>query len=95
MSDVEAKVKKVAEALGFLVAEKGIRYGDAALNPLEIFSKPTDGPELRHINTRLDEKLSRIKVSSELRKNDVADLMGYLLLLCVHKEWMDFSEMID
>jgi len=44
---------------------------------------------------RIDDKLSRIKNSEELRKNDVVDLMGYLVLLCIKKGWMNFKDLID
>ena len=47
------------------------------------------------IYQRLDDKLSRIKNSDEPMKNDVFDLIGYLILLCVKKGWTDFTELID
>ena len=86
------KIKKVCDGLKEVLIEKNNRYGDSALNPLKVFSKNTanDG-----ILQRLDDKLSRIKNSKELKKNDVADLIGYLVLLCVDKNWVDFKEFID
>jgi len=33
--------------------------------------------------------------SSELRKNDVSDVMGYLALLCIAHDWLDFEEFKD
>ncbi len=45
--------------------------------------------------TRLDDKLSRIKNAKELRKNDVSDILGYLILVCVNLGWDDFDELID
>jgi hypothetical protein len=47
--------------------------------PISIFSKlePEEGSKVR-----IDDKLSRILHNqSDIRKNDVADLMGYLSLL--------------
>ena len=75
-----------------MVAEKNKRYGDSALKPAMIFSK-LDAEN--SICIRLDDKLNRVKNSSALRKNDIADIMGYLLLLCKSKEWIDFSDLID
>ncbi len=45
--------------------------------------------------TRLDDKLSRIKNAKELRKNDVSDILGYLILVCVNLGWDNFDELID
>ena len=35
-------------------------------------------------------KLSRIKNSSELKRNDIADLVGYLMLLMKNNGWDNF-----
>ena len=75
-----------------LVLEKNKRYGDSALSPLGCFSK-LDGEQ--GIRIRLDDKLKRIANSGELRKNDIADLIGYLSLLCVSRGWTDFTDLID
>ena len=72
--------------------EKNKRYGDSALNPALIFS---DVLAEEQIKNRIDDKLSRIKHSDELRKNDVADVMGYVVLLMVQKGWLEFDELID
>lgn len=86
------QINKVLDSLGDLLIEKNNRYGDSALTPLNIFSKDMAGSS---ICTRLDDKLSRIKNSTVIRKNDVSDIMGYLVLLCIDQEWFDFSELID
>ena len=64
-------------------------YGNSALKPLDIFA--------RHHNygSRLDEKLARVKNCDELRKNDVADLIGGLILICRDKNWTNFDDLID
>ena len=86
------KIQETLLSLNTLLQEKNKRYGNAALNPLGIFNKnsATEG-----ILIRLDDKLQRVKNSDILRKNDIADLMGYLTLLCVEKEWTNFDELID
>lgn len=85
-------IEDILESLNNLLQEKNKRYGNAALSPLGIFNKnsPTEG-----ILIRLDDKLNRIKNSDILRKNDIADVMGYLTLLCVEKEWTNFEDLID
>lgn len=72
--------------------EKNRRYGDSALHPKRMFSKATTDEQ---ILVRLDDKISRIQNSTELRKNDIADMIGYLALLCVAKRWTDFSDLLD
>jgi hypothetical protein len=92
MSDANKEIKTVCDNLSSFLGEKNNRYGNSALEPVQIFSKT--GAESQIYN-RIDDKLSRIKNSTELRKNDVIDLMGYLVLLCVKKGWKDFSELLD
>lgn len=79
----------ITNAIAEMLAYKNAQYGNAALQPLEIFAgKATYG-------SRLDEKLSRVKNSKELRKNDVADLIGGLVLICREKGWTDFKDLMD
>lgn len=72
--------------------EKNEHYGDSALDPVRIFSNADPGEQ---ILVRLDDKLSRIRNSDGLRRNDVVDLAGYLVLLMVQHEWTDMSDLID
>lgn len=75
----------------FLI-EKNKRYGDSAINPAMIFSNvPADV----QICNRLDDKLARIKQSDVLRKNDAADLLGYLVLLLIQHGWLTFDDLLD
>jgi len=88
-------ISQVCESVKKVLLEKNLRYGDLALNPMEVFTKHLGEDKAENlILTRLDDKLSRIKNSNELRKNDVFDLIGYLTLLSVKKDW-DFSDLID
>ncbi len=72
--------------------EKNRRYGDSALHPINIFSELDANSQ---ICNRLDDKLSRIKRASELKKNDVADVFGYVALLMIDHGWTTFEEMLD
>lgn len=93
MTDIATsyKIKQVTESLNELLQEKNRRYGNSALEPLEdIKYTAEDG-----IKIRLADKLKRIINSDELRKNDVSDCLGYLVLLCVDKEFLSFKDLID
>lgn len=72
--------------------EKNKRYGDSAINPIQVFSNESAEEQIR---ARLDDKLRRIKNSDELRKNDVSDLFGYTALLMISKNWIEFEDLID
>lgn len=85
------KIQKITESLNELLQEKNKRYGNSALEPLEgIKYSAEDG-----IKIRLSDKVKRIINSDELRKNDISDIMGYLILLCVNKDWIQFNDLID
>lgn len=90
----QEKIEKVCDALKIFLLEKNKRYKNSALEPINIFSKlpPEEG-----IKVRIDDKLKRILNcdTNNLRKNDIIDFMGYLSLLCILKEWLDFSDLID
>lgn len=86
--EIEQLFIKFAE---FLI-EKNKRYGDAALSPENIFS---DAPPGAQICVRLDDKLARIKYSDELKKNDLADLFGYVALLLISNGWTEFDDLLD
>lgn len=84
--------EQIGLSIGRLVRNKNRLYGDSALYPLRVFSRlsPEEG-----IFVRLDDKLSRIKNAESLRKNDITDLMGYLILLCRQKGWTFFDDLED
>lgn len=97
-SDEMNRFDKILSSLSEMIKEKNRRYGNSALEPLGIFSKHVKEENSEAYNgllIRLDDKLKRIKNSDKIRKNDIADLMGYLTLLCEEKGWNDFSELID
>ena len=86
------QITEVCNSLDGFLREKNTRYGDSALNPVRVFSGQST---LEALLVRMDDKLSRIKNSDNLRKNDIVDLLGYLILVCVERGWTDFSELID
>ena len=78
-SDFEDEVWQVLIPLGKLIISKNKQYGDAALNPRNVFSKLAPG---EGIKLRMDDKLSRIERGDGTGDEDAhGDLMGYLTLL--------------
>lgn len=80
---------EITTSLAKLLEAKNAKYGNAALEPLDIFTGKCK------VGQRLDDKLARVKNSQELRKNDIADIMGYLVLTCVEKGLTNFDDLID
>lgn len=74
----EDKVDEVLLFVGSTIKEKNRKYGDAALNPLRVFSRSSPEEQLR---VRIDDKLSRVKNRQNDEDEDpILDLMGYLVL---------------
>ena len=86
---VEDKFGNIFKSLNNLMDYKNEKYGNAALEPLNIFQGKTS------LGQRLDDKVARVKNSDTLRKNDVGDLIGYLVLVCKEKGWENFDEFQD
>lgn len=96
--DSQDKIKKVFDSVRAIVLEKNRRYGDSALSPLSIFGKHINSEpdqSTKSILVRLDDKLNRVKNSDCLRRNDVIDIIGYLGILAVDKDWVDNDDLID
>lgn len=90
--NTQEKIDYLFDNFKEFLKEKNRRYGDSALNPSNVFSKVD---AFNQICNRLDDKLSRIKESKELRKNDVSDVFGYIALLLISKDWMEFDDLLD
>ena len=88
------KIKKVLVSAEHLLQIKNKRY--SMQKPVNVFVKDKDNlTNDIALRKRLDEKLARIANADELRKNDTADLIGYLVLLCIEKDWLNFDDLID
>lgn len=92
MNNIMSNVYELLSGLYRFLKIKNDRYGNSATEPLRIFC--TCGPE-ESICVRIDDKLSRIKNADTLRKNDVIDLIGYLVLYAAAMGWTDFDDLID
>lgn len=89
MSDNKEFFERAYLSICKMQIEKDKRYANSALKPIDIFAKH------HPYGARLDEKLARIKNSDELRKNDIADIIGGCMLLCKDKGWDNFEDLID
>jgi len=90
--NTQAKIDRLMFNFGEFLKEKNRRYGDAAISPIQIFSKTEADNQ---ICSRIDDKLNRIKNASEIKKNDLSDLFGYCALLLIQKDWITFEEFLD
>lgn len=79
----------IFDSLKRLLNYKNKQYGNSALQPMNVFSGKCK------VGQRIDDKLSRIANSKELRTNDVVDILGYLVLVCKEKGWNNFDEFFD
>lgn len=88
------RIKEVTLAMQELLLEKNKRYGDAAINPTNTFSKLSGQDSIK---IRLDDKLKRVQASEETRVNDVCDIIGYctLLLISMRVSKEDILKLID
>jgi hypothetical protein len=78
LSQFEVELDKVLQELKEVLIQKNNAYGDAALNPVRIFSK---ADAVEQIKVRLDDKISRLARGKEAGEDVYLDLMGYLILL--------------
>ena len=90
--DTQEKIDFVCNSLAHFLKEKNKNYGDSALIPKNIFYK---GESTNSILIRLDDKLSRIQNGTELRKNDIVDILGYGILLLIDKKWITFDDLLE
>lgn len=79
----------ILDSLKSLLDYKNKQYGNSALQPMKVFSGKCK------VGQRIDDKLSRVANSKELRTNDVVDILGYLVLVCKEKGWDNFDKFMD
>ena len=79
----------VLNSVSEVLIEKNRKYGNAALEPIGLFYK---GDSTTSITIRIDDKISRVKNSEVLRKNDMFDLLGYSLLLGISQNYWNTPE---
>lgn len=79
------KIKKRCRDLQDLLLQKNAKYGNSALDPVQIFSS---AGAVAGIKVRIDDKLKRIKNAGlvDSTEDTLQDLAGYLILLMIAKE---------
>jgi len=79
------KIKSKCKQLEDLLLDKNERYGDAALDPMNVFSSAN---AVSGIRIRIDDKLKRIQNAGlvEDTEDTIQDLAGYLILLMIAKD---------
>ena len=80
--NVPQLIEKKCDEIKELLVTKNRKYGNSALNPVQIFHKGDTGDALK---VRIDDKLSRVLNQQDDEDEDVVDdLIGYLVLYKVH-----------
>ena len=89
------KIKAKCKELEELLLSKNAKYGNSALEPLNVFSKAN---AVSGIKMRIDDKLKRIQNAGlvDATEDTLQDLAGYLILLMIAKdnESNDFQKRI-
>ena len=83
MTKISAKIANICEDIKTMLLEKNLKYGNSAVEPVNIFSKLDNAAAIR---ARIDDKLSRIATRGfrgEQDEDTLSDLIGYLVLLKV------------
>ena len=79
------RIKQKCKEIEDLLIDKNKKYGDSALNPLNIFSACNASTSIK---VRLDDKLKRIANAGlvEDTEDTLIDIAGYIILLMISKE---------
>jgi len=82
---VQAEIVRVTDEIRDLLLAKNREYGNSALEPIGVFSCAS---VVEQIETRIDDKLARIRATRrmaevKIHEDTEADLIGYLVLLRV------------
>lgn len=79
---VQQLISEECDAIKSILLAKNKAYGNAAVDPVRIFSKASS---VEQINVRLDDKLSRMVRGEAAGEDAELDFIGYLLLKRVAK----------
>lgn len=73
----QEQLDEVLNEVRAMLIQKNQAYGDAALNPVRIFSK---ADPLEQLKVRIDDKLSRLARGEQAGEDVIHDLLGYLVI---------------
>lgn len=80
----EQSVRRHTDRIADMLVAKNLSYGDAALNPIRVFSK---ADRMEQLYIRLDDKLSRVQKGHEYPGDDtIQDIIGYCVLILIARE---------
>lgn len=77
MTSFAEELDDVLKEVRDMLVAKNTAYGDAALNPVRIFSK---ADALEQLKVRIDDKLSRLARGFNAGEDVIHDLLGYLVI---------------
>lgn len=78
LAEAQEAIHEVCMELSEMLQGKNRKYGNAALDPIRVFSK---ADPMEQLNVRADDKLSRIRSAQADDDEDAEmDLIGYLIL---------------
>jgi len=85
MTTITARIATTCEDIKTLLLEKNAKYGNSAVEPINIFSQQDNAAA---ICARIDDKLSRIANSglNDETEDTLDDLIGYLILLKIARD---------
>ena len=85
MTKISTKIATTCEDIKTLLLEKNLKYGNSAVEPINVFSKLDNAAA---ICARIDDKLSRIANSglNDATEDTLDDLIGYLVLLKIARD---------
>ena len=82
-SDFREQLNEVLDEVRLMLVQKNEAYGDAALNPVRIFSK---ADPLEQLKVRIDDKLSRLARGENAGEDVIHDLLGYLIIYRIQQK---------
>ena len=86
MSSFAEELDEVLDEVRKMLIAKNTAYGDAALNPVRIFSKADPREQLK---VRIDDKLSRLARGELAGEDVIKDLIGYLVIYRIQTNRME------
>jgi hypothetical protein len=84
----ESLITRVTSEIRNLLIEKNRSYGNAAFDPVRIFST---SPVEEQFNVRIDDKLSRIARGDDYGEDTELDLIGYLVLKRAYLRYLEMQ----
>lgn len=81
--DVQSLIAETCDELKAMLLAKNKAYGNAAIDPIRVFSKASPSEQIR---VRMDDKLSRLSRGENAGEDPYWDLTGYLILDRVAKK---------